>query len=112
MGISGAAVSIPVLMLASIGELKVVSFVGVASVGAVVLAVVVEASMGAFDGAHSQTHTDIFIPEGFVPAFSAMALAFAAHAGLPQVEASMKEPKKFACSFNFAYALVLLLYLP
>jgi amino acid permease len=68
--------------------------------------------MYAFDGTHSRTHTDIFIPEGIVPAFTAMALAFAAHAGLPQVEASMKDPKKFAYSFNFAYALVLLLYLP
>merc|ERR1712014_488119 len=100
--ISGAALSMPVLTLKSIGELKFVSFVGVASVGAVVLAVIVEATMGAFDGEHSRTSTDIFIPEGFVPAFSAMALAFAAHAGLPQVEASMKDPKKFACSFNFA----------
>eukprot|EP00927_Polykrikos_kofoidii_P068314 TRINITY_DN63682_c0_g1_i1.p1 TRINITY_DN63682_c0_g1~~TRINITY_DN63682_c0_g1_i1.p1 ORF type:complete len:415 (+),score=54.93 TRINITY_DN63682_c0_g1_i1:75-1319(+) len=105
-------VSIPVLIFRTVGEMKFVSLLGVAAVGSVVLAVVVEALMAAFDTKHETPHTDLFLPQGFIPAFSAMTLAFAAHAGLPSVEASMRETKMFPASFNLAYGLVMLLYLP
>jgi len=110
--VAGVFVAMPVLVFRTIGELKIVSFVGVAAVGAVVAAVVVQALSAGFDGSHTHSHTDVFVPEGLLPAFSAMALAFAAHAGLPTIEASMREPKKFAKSFNLAYLMVMILYLP
>lgn len=110
--VSGGALSLPVMAFGAIGELKIISFIGVASVGAVVLAVVVEASMTLFDGSQLERHTDLFLPDGFIPAFSAMALAFAAHAGLPTIEVSMRDSRKFQTSFNIAYVIVMLLYLP
>merc|ERR1712241_1009969 len=41
-----------------------------------------------------------------------MALAFGCHAGLPAVENSMRESTKFPASFNLAYLVVLLMYIP
>mmetsp|Transcript_33465 Transcript_33465/g.53301 ORF Transcript_33465/g.53301 Transcript_33465/m.53301 type:complete len:417 (+) Transcript_33465:54-1304(+) len=110
--VGGAVAAIPVLVFRTIGELKVVAFLGVAAVGAVVAAVVVEAFGAISDEARHSKPTDIILPGGLIPAFSAMALAFAAHAGLPHVESSMRDRAKFAKSFNIAYLLVMVLYLP
>jgi len=102
-----------VLVFRTIGELKIISFLGVAAVGAVVAAIAAQALTMGLGGSRSQhSHTDVLVPKGLLPAFSAMALAFAAHAGLPTIEASMREPKKFTRSFNLAYLMVMLLYLP
>eukprot|EP00929_Paragymnodinium_shiwhaense_P108094 TRINITY_DN74414_c0_g1_i1.p1 TRINITY_DN74414_c0_g1~~TRINITY_DN74414_c0_g1_i1.p1 ORF type:complete len:420 (+),score=86.10 TRINITY_DN74414_c0_g1_i1:76-1335(+) len=111
--IGAAAVAIPVLFIQSIGELKIISWVGVLAVATVVVAVVVEAMTGRFESEHpADVSTDLFLPGGFVPAFSAMALAFAAHAGLPTVELNMRDPQAFPRALNLAYALVMILYMP
>jgi len=110
--IGAAIVAIPVLIFRTVGELKFLAFFGVLAVAAVVLGVIEEASRYEFGAEHRAAHTDVILAEGFVPAFSAMALAFAAHAGLPAVERSMDDPKKFTLAFNAAYAIVLVLYLP
>jgi amino acid permease len=110
--VTGLLVSLPVFVFRTIGELKIISFLGVAAVGAVVAAVVVQAMITDSAGSLPDTHTDVLLPKGLLSAFSAMSLAFAAHAGLPTIEASMKEPKKFTRSFNLAYLVVMLLYLP
>merc|ERR1711920_798138 len=41
-----------------------------------------------------------------------MALAFGCHAGLPSVEAAMRESTKFPVSFNLAFGVVLAMYVP
>jgi vesicular inhibitory amino acid transporter len=110
--VAAALVAVPILLLRSIGELKIISFVGVAAVVATVAAVIVEAAAAGFDSSRPHANTDMFIPTGFSAAFSAMALAFGCHAGLPGVESSMREPSKFGRSFNVAYLVVLLVYVP
>jgi len=77
-----------------------------------VLAVIVEATGAGFDKSHKQAATVFFIPEGFFSAFSAMALAFGCHAGLPHVESTMSETSKFPLSFNLAFSVVLAMYIP
>lgn len=109
---AAAAVSIPVAAFRSISELNFISFIGVATVVSVVVAVVVEALMAGFGDPDRHVRTDVVVPAGLFPAFSAMALAFGCHAGLPTVEKSMRECRRFPLSFDLAFLLVLMAYLP
>lgn len=97
---------LPVLVLRTVAEVRGLPLVGVVAVSATVVAVLVEAR------SPIPAHTDVALTDGLIPAFSGMCLSFAAHAGLPSVEAAMREPHKFDSAVNLAYALVLAIYLP
>lgn len=112
--IAAAVVLVPLVFLRTLKEMKAVALVGVVATLAVVLAVLVEAVRAQVDGvpADHTGPTQIFILGGLAPAFSGMTLSFAAHAGLPTIEAGMREPAKFGRSLDLGYSLVTAMYLP
>ena len=131
---SAAIVCVPVLLFPNIAELRFVSVIGVAAVIVVAFAVLFLAGLannnddsggghagntttfansgGMMTSSRWSHSTDVIIPLGFLSSFSSMTLAFGCHAGLPAVEQSMKNPKRFGTMFNIAFAIVLSLYIP
>jgi amino acid permease len=110
--VSAGVVTVPVVALRTIGELWFLPLVGIVAVVVVVIAVLVQATRASIDHtAPPHSHSTV-IAEGLIPAFSALSLAFSAHAGLPTVEAAMQDRSQFPTALNLAWSMILLLYLP
>jgi len=105
--------AIPLLIFETIGELKLVPLLGVAATCCVVIAVIVTALVVGIDSRYATVEHSLLEPAGIAPAFSALSLSLACHAGLPAVEQQMRQPQDFGKAFDLAYAFLLLgLYIP
>jgi amino acid permease len=110
--ILGLVLAIPLLVCETIGELKLVPLLGVAATCSVVIAVIVTALVVGV-GSEGAVEHSLVESAGIAPAFSALSLSLACHAGLPAVEEQMRRPEDFPKAFNLAYAVLLLgLYIP
>lgn len=112
--LTAVVVLIPILFLRTMKETKAVALVGVLATLMVIVAVLFVAVRADVDGvpADHTGPTNMFVLSGIAPAFSGMSLAFTAHAGLPTIEAGMRDPTKFGRSLDVGYTLVLAMYLP
>lgn len=110
--VGSGVLGVPLLVLRTVSELKIMTLLGVLAVAVVVVAVVVESSIDFLSPDYKPVTHDLFLPLGFPEAFSTMTLAFSCHAGLPVVEKVMAKPSSFDLSFNIAYVFLVLLYLP